>query len=100
MSVLAPRAGTWCSLLGADVAGTVALHPVLVWVVCRALMGLFYPAVTGIMAGSNRSAVLRDTQKSIPVGTLWAIFTTTVIYFVAVIMFGAVATREELLTDR
>lgn len=81
-------------------AGTVALHPVLVWVVCRALMGLFYPAVTGIMAGSNRSAVLRDTQKSIPVGTLWAIFTTTVIYFVAVIMFGAVATREELLTDR
>lgn len=65
-----------------------------------ALMGLFYPAVTGIMAGSNRSAVLKDTQKSIPIGTLWAIFTTTVIYFVAVVMFGAVATREELLTNR
>ena len=65
-----------------------------------ALLGLFYPAVTGIMAGSNRSASLKDTQKSIPIGTLWAIGTTSIIYFVAVIMFGSVAVRDLLLTDR
>ncbi|XP_024378755.1 cation-chloride cotransporter 1 [Physcomitrium patens] len=64
------------------------------------LLGLFFPAVTGIMAGSNRSASLKDTQKSIPVGTLSAIGTTTALYLVSVFMFGAVATREQLLTDR
>lgn len=64
------------------------------------LLGLFYPAVTGIMAGSNRSASLKDTQKSIPLGTLSAIAATTCIYVVAVFLFGAVASRELLLTDR
>ncbi|BFI30506.1 protein MpCCC1 [Marchantia polymorpha subsp. ruderalis] len=64
------------------------------------LLGLFFPAVTGIMAGSNRSASLKDTQRSIPVGTLAAIASTTVLYLVSIFMFGAVATREELLTDR
>ncbi|CAH1417337.1 unnamed protein product [Lactuca virosa] len=29
----------------------------------NALVGLFFPAVTGIMAGSNRSASLKDTQR-------------------------------------
>ncbi|KAJ3676080.1 hypothetical protein LUZ60_003492 [Juncus effusus] len=66
----------------------------------NALVGLFFPAVTGIMAGSNRSASLKDTQKSIPVGTLSAILTTTLLYFISVLLFGALATREELLTDR
>ncbi|CAI5989727.1 unnamed protein product [Closterium sp. NIES-65] len=64
------------------------------------LLGLFYPAVTGIMAGSNRSASLKDTQKSIPIGTLWAIGTTTLLYVFAVFMFGSVALRDLLLTDR
>lgn len=66
----------------------------------NALCGLFFPAVTGIMAGSNRSASLKDTQRSIPLGTLSAIVMTTSIYVVAICMFGAVATRNELLTDR
>ncbi|GBG78547.1 hypothetical protein CBR_g27773 [Chara braunii] len=66
----------------------------------RDLVGLFFPAVTGIMAGSNRSASLKDTQRSIPVGTLGAITSTTFMYFFATFMFGAVATRHRLLTDR
>lgn len=63
-------------------------------------MGLFFPAVTGIMAGSNRSSSLKDTQRSIPLGTLAATLVTTFMYLVSVIMFGALATREKLLTDR
>ncbi|CAN2389313.1 Solute carrier family 12 [Pristimantis euphronides] len=53
------------------------------------LVGIFFPSVTGIMAGSNRSGDLRDAQKSIPVGTILAIITTSLIYFSTVILFGA-----------
>ncbi|XP_008781082.1 cation-chloride cotransporter 1-like isoform X2 [Phoenix dactylifera] len=66
----------------------------------NALVGLFFPAVTGIMAGSNRSASLKDTQRSIPVGTLAATLTTSFLYLISVLLFGALATREELLTNR
>ncbi|KAL3632325.1 Protein ccc1 [Castilleja foliolosa] len=66
----------------------------------NALVGLFFPAVTGIMAGSNRSASLKDTQRSIPIGTLAATLSTSVLYLVTVLFFGALATREKLLTDR
>ncbi|KAK8976448.1 hypothetical protein V6N11_013862 [Hibiscus sabdariffa] len=64
------------------------------------LVGLFSPAVTGIMAGSNRSASLKDTQRFIPIGTLVATLTTTGLYLVFVLLFGVVATRDKLLTDR
>ncbi|CAA6663105.1 unnamed protein product [Spirodela intermedia] len=60
----------------------------------------FFPAVTGIMAGSNRSASLKDTQRSIPIGTLAATLTTSFMYLISVLLFGALATREELLTSR
>jgi solute carrier family 12 (potassium/chloride transporter), member 4/6 len=64
------------------------------------LLGLFFPAVTGIMAGSNRSASLKDTQRSIPIGTLNATISTTLMYLLSVFLFGALATREELLANR
>ncbi|XP_026663264.2 cation-chloride cotransporter 1 isoform X2 [Phoenix dactylifera] len=66
----------------------------------NALVGLFFPAVTGIMAGSNRSASLKDTQRSIPIGTLAATLTTSSLYLISVLLFGALAAREELLTNR
>lgn len=66
----------------------------------NALVGLFFPAVTGIMAGSNRSSSLKDTQRSIPIGTLASQLSTTGLYLVSVLIFGAFATREKLLNDR
>uniref|UniRef100_A0A8B9K4P8 Solute carrier family 12 member 4 n=1 Tax=Astyanax mexicanus TaxID=7994 RepID=A0A8B9K4P8_ASTMX len=53
------------------------------------LVGIFFPSATGIMAGSNRSGDLRDAQKSIPVGTILAITTTSLVYFSSVVIFGA-----------
>ena len=73
---------------------------ILLFTIVSALVGLFFPAVTGIMAGSNRSASLRDTQRSIPVGTLAATLSTSAMYLFSVLLFGSLATREKLLTDR
>ncbi|KAK1802521.1 hypothetical protein P4O66_021804, partial [Electrophorus voltai] len=53
------------------------------------LVGIFFPSATGIMAGSNRSGDLKDAQRSIPVGTILAILTTSLVYFSSVVLFGA-----------
>uniref|UniRef100_A0AAY4CSU9 Solute carrier family 12 member 6 n=1 Tax=Denticeps clupeoides TaxID=299321 RepID=A0AAY4CSU9_9TELE len=53
------------------------------------LVGIFFPSVTGIMAGSNRSGDLKDAQRSIPIGTILAIFTTSIVYLSCAILFGA-----------
>ncbi|XP_061926369.1 solute carrier family 12 member 7-like isoform X1 [Entelurus aequoreus] len=53
------------------------------------LVGIYFPSVTGIMAGSNRSGNLRDAQRSIPFGTIMAIVTTSVFYISCVLLFGA-----------
>ncbi|XP_029989565.1 solute carrier family 12 member 5 isoform X1 [Sphaeramia orbicularis] len=53
------------------------------------LVGIYFPSVTGIMAGSNRSGDLRDAQKSIPIGTIAAITTTSTVYMSSVVLFGA-----------
>uniref|UniRef100_A0A6M2DW34 Putative amino acid transporter n=1 Tax=Xenopsylla cheopis TaxID=163159 RepID=A0A6M2DW34_XENCH len=52
------------------------------------LIGIFFPSVTGIMAGSNRSGDLADAQKSIPVGTICAILTTSTVYLSTVLLFA------------
>lgn len=52
------------------------------------LIGIFFPSVTGIMAGSNRSGDLKDAQKSIPIGTICAILTTSTVYLSSVLLFA------------
>jgi len=59
-------------------------------------LALFFPSVTGIMAGSNRSGDLKDAQHSIPLGTLAATLCTSVLYLLTTFMFGAVANRDVL----
>ncbi|KAL1563021.1 Protein ccc1 [Salvia divinorum] len=61
---------------------------------------LTFPAVTGIMAGSNRSASLKDTQRLNSCWDLAAIVSTSVLYLITVLFFEALATRDKLLTDR
>uniref|UniRef100_A0A8C0C2P5 Solute carrier family 12 member 7 n=1 Tax=Buteo japonicus TaxID=224669 RepID=A0A8C0C2P5_9AVES len=55
------------------------------------LVGIYFPSVTGIMAGSNRSGDLKDAQKSIPTGTILAISTTSFILIdlSCIVLFGA-----------
>ncbi|XP_073443787.1 solute carrier family 12 member 7 isoform X3 [Dendrobates tinctorius] len=63
------------------------------------LVGIYFPSVTGIMAGSNRSGDLKDAQKSIPFGTILAIATTSFIYLSCVVLFGA-CIEGTLLRDK
>ena len=44
--------------------------------------------MVGIMAGSNRSGDLADAQKSIPIGTICAILTTSTVYLSTVLLFA------------
>ncbi|CAF1404635.1 unnamed protein product [Didymodactylos carnosus] len=63
------------------------------------LVGIFFPSVTGIMAGSNRSGDLKDPSASIPLGTISAIITTSLIYFIIAILLGCTV-QGILLRDK
>ena len=61
------------------------------------MFALFFPAVTGIMAGANMSGELRDPARSIPRGTLAAIFVTAGVYASQAIFLGGSSTRLDLI---
>ncbi len=63
------------------------------------MFALFFPAVTGIMAGANMSGDLRDPGRSIPTGTLWAIVATGVIYALMVLALAGSRSQTELVAD-
>jgi solute carrier family 12 (sodium/potassium/chloride transporter), member 2 len=63
------------------------------------LFALFFPAVTGIMAGVGLSGELQDPKKQIPKGLLWAIGFTTVIYIAVAIWLGLSANTSELIEN-
>ena len=60
---------------------------------------IFFPAVTGFLAGVNMSGDLKDARKSIPRGTMLAIAVGFVIYLVEILLFGATWPREKLLGE-
>ena len=65
--------------------------------VFAAQFAIFFPAVTGFLAGVNMSGDLQDPRKSIPRGTMIAIAVGFVIYLTEILLFGATWPREKLL---
>jgi uncharacterized membrane protein len=63
------------------------------------MFALFFPAVTGIMAGANMSGDLRDPGRSIPAGTLSAVAFTGVIYLSMALLLSASRTQDVLIAD-
>ncbi len=70
-------------------------NPENFWVV----FAVFFPAVTGIMAGVNMSGDLQSPNKSIPIGTFAAIGTGYVIYMVLPFILAMRADTDSLLND-
>jgi len=60
------------------------------------VFALFFPAVTGIMAGVNMSGDLKDPARSIPSGTFLAIAFTGAIYLSMGLLLAAVRPQEAL----
>ncbi|KHJ90197.1 amino acid permease [Oesophagostomum dentatum] len=60
------------------------------------LLAIYFPAVTGIMTGTNMSGDLRDPQRSIPSGTIAATVTTSIIYYALAVVFAASVDRAVL----
>lgn len=63
------------------------------------VFALFFPAVTGIMAGVNMSGDLKDPSRSIPAGTFAAIGFTAAIYVGIAILLAASNNRTVLIGD-
>ena len=63
------------------------------------VFALFFPAVTGIMAGANMSGDLREPARSIPRGTIAAVAVTFVVYATQALFLAGSRPREDLIND-
>ncbi|MFH0952165.1 MAG: amino acid permease [Patescibacteria group bacterium] len=64
------------------------------------LFAIFFPAVTGVMAGVGLSGQLKDPKKDITKGIFWAIGITMIFYLGAVLWLGFNGSAELLTQDK
>lgn len=63
------------------------------------MFAIYFPAVTGIMAGINMSGNLRDPARALVRGTFAAIGAGALIYLLEIVLCGGAQTRGELVGD-
>ncbi len=63
------------------------------------MFALFFPAVTGIMAGANMSGDLRDPARAIPRGTLASVGFTALVYLSMAVLLAGTRPHGTLTSD-
>ncbi len=63
------------------------------------VFAIFFPAVTGILAGVSMSGELKEPEKNIPVGVLSAIGLSFIIYLSMMFWFAAFVPHQELAAN-
>jgi amino acid transporter len=63
------------------------------------IFAIFFPAVTGFTQGISMSGDLREPERSLHVGTFWAVGISIVIYFGAALVLAAVLPLKQLSID-
>ncbi len=63
------------------------------------IFAIYFPAVTGILAGVNMSGDLKEPARSIPRGTLMALGVTFVVYFFLILLCGGALSRADMIAD-
>jgi amino acid transporter/antitoxin (DNA-binding transcriptional repressor) of toxin-antitoxin stability system len=63
------------------------------------IFAVFFPAVTGIMAGVSMSGDLKEPKKAIPAGTLWAILVGFLVYMAFPIWLAVNYGNDRLIND-
>ncbi len=58
---------------------------------------IYFPAVTGILAGVNMSGDLKNPASSIPSGIIWAVVISSAVYALETLICGGAFSREVLI---
>jgi hypothetical protein len=64
-----------------------------------AVFAVFFPAVTGILAGISLSGDLKRPHRSIPIGSIAAVLTGFAVYLLVPVMLAASASPDELANN-
>lgn len=96
LSIAALAVGAITRLSGsADLTGTVPSGEITFW----AGFAIFFPAVTGVMAGLGLSGDLKNPARSIPLGSLLAVSVSFLIYLLLPVLFTLGADGGSLRAD-
>ncbi len=63
------------------------------------LFAIYFPSVTGFIAGINMSGDLENPGKSMTSGTLYALLVATTVYFLQIIFYGGGFARGTLIDE-
>ena len=63
------------------------------------IFAIFFPAVTGFTQGVSMSGDLKDSGKSLPLGTFLAVGLSIVVYFLAAVVLAASVPQNTLMND-
>jgi len=97
LSILSFMAGAALHFNASNFARNWTANAALPGISFWAVFAIYFPAVTGIMAGVNMSGDLADPGRSIPRGTLAAVGVGFLVYFIQMLICGGAQTRSELL---